>query len=59
MAKEIEKPRVDSIPIKVINPFKKCESKTFILNLQIGTTISLKHLSEGNIRATRQRCGFI
>ena len=48
--KEIQKTRVDStrdsIPIKVINPLRKRESKTYMLNLHIGTTTTLKHLRE-------------
>ena len=37
---------VDSIPIKVIDPFRKRESKTYMLNLHIETTNSLNHLRE-------------
>ena len=47
--KEIQKTedsRVDSIPIKVINPLRKCESKTYMLNLHVETTTTLKHLRE-------------
>ena len=44
--KENQKTRVDFIPIKVINPLRKCESKTYMLNIQIGATTTLKHLRE-------------
>ena len=36
----------DSIPIKVINPLKKRESKTYMLNIHISTIGTLKHLRE-------------
>lgn len=43
---ELAKKKLDSIPIKVLNPCRKRESKSYMLNLNINSTHNLKHLRE-------------
>ena len=45
-----KKKKLDSIPIKVLNPSRK-RDKSYMLNLHIDSTSNLKHLREKNIRA--------